>query len=202
MRRVSIGSPPFGGGRRDPVVQWLIDAVNELANASFADTREEIEDKAGQDFQPLDADLTAIANVGLTAAGLALLDDANPTAQLTTLGITSGTWTPTGTAVSNLDSITPTVGPYLRIGDRVICGGLVTLDFTAGGGTLTDFRLSLPVASNFAAATDAIGTGVPFANAVGIAIDADTTNDALFGRTFSPGTAAVTYSWHAIYRVI
>lgn len=61
MRRVSIGSPPFGGGPRDPAIQWLIDAVNELANASFADTREDIEGQAGATYQPLDADLSALA---------------------------------------------------------------------------------------------------------------------------------------------
>src|SRR5262245_25323250 len=102
----------------------------------------------GIGLQPLDAVLTAIAalvtsaNKGLyftgpdtpalfdlSAFARTFLDDADATSVLATLGITSGTWTPTGTAVSNLDSITPTVGPWLRVGDRVICGGLVTLDF-------------------------------------------------------------------------
>lgn len=42
---------------------------------------------AASAYQPLDADLTAVAALTTTAAGLALLDDANASAQRTTLGL-------------------------------------------------------------------------------------------------------------------
>src|SRR5262249_5520813 len=141
-----------------------------------------------------DADAAAqLTTLGVSAFIQTLLDDANATTALATLGITSGTWTPTGTAVSNLDSITPTVAPYLRVRDRLIRGGLVTLDVTAGAGTITDFRPSLPVASNFAAGTDAAGSGAnSSANAAPLFVDADSTNDTFFVRTFAPNTTVNT----------
>ena len=46
---------------------------------------------ASSTYQPLDSDLTSIAALVTTAAGLALLDDADASAQRTTLGLSIGT---------------------------------------------------------------------------------------------------------------
>jgi hypothetical protein len=82
-----------------------------------------------------------------TAAGLALLDDADAAAQRTTLGLASGTYTPSATAVANVDSATPGLAKYLRVGNIVHVSGSIVVDTTAGAPTVTRLRLSLPIAS-------------------------------------------------------
>lgn len=118
------------------------------------------------------------------------------------LGV-EGTYTPTGTAVANVDSITPQVCYWSRTGSIVTVWGGVALDFTAGGGATSDARLSLPVASNFGASTDAAGSGAnASANSAPLFVNADVTNDALFIRTFAPNTTSNSYAFMASYRVI
>ena len=75
-------------------------------------------------------------------------------------GVTSvdyGTYTPTGTAVTNVSAITPSITSYVRIGPIVFVSGVVSVDPTAGNAVLS-WRLSLPVPSNFTDTTDASGT--------------------------------------------
>lgn len=115
-----------------------------------------------------------------------------------------GTYTPTGTAVANVDSVTPSLCFWSRAGRTVTVTGAVAVDFTAGAGTSSDFRLTLPVASNFAATTDAAGVGAngTTASSSPLFVNADITNDALFFRTYSPNTSSNTYSFTASYRVL
>jgi hypothetical protein len=63
----------------------------------------------------------------------------------------SGTYTPTGTGVTNVTdvNIVPSQFRWSRIGDIVTVHGQVTVDPTATGAT--EFRLTLPVATNFGA---------------------------------------------------
>ena len=74
----------------------------------------------------------------------------------------SGTYTPTGTIVTNLDSVTPDLASYTRIKtgstEIVTVFGRTTVDPTASGNVT--FELSLPVASNIAATTDLEGIAV------------------------------------------
>lgn len=109
----------------------------------------------------------------------------------------SGTYTPTATIVTNLDSVTPGTFFYQRVGDVVAVFGVAQVDPTASGSIV--FRLSLPVASNFAAASDAAGAGQLFATFV----QADATNDAA-AVTAPNNTATSAYSLYFSfsYRVL
>ena len=70
---------------------------------------------------------------------------------------TSGTYTPTASAASNLDSAaTPTVAQWTRNGDVVTVSGSFTADATAAGAA--SFELTLPLASDLTQVYDAGGT--------------------------------------------
>lgn len=117
--------------------------------------------------------------------------------------VTSGTYTPTETSVTNLDS-TPNAGVFrwTRIGNIVQVSGRVTYDPTAGS-TFSEFRLSLPIASDFAAASDCVGCGSD-ANGTVFEIAADiTNNEAQINFTsVSGGTSASTASFMFTYEVL
>ena len=119
----------------------------------------------------------------------------NGTTWLAGAVIASGEWTPTATAVDNLDSITAGKCRYQRIGSIVFVSGTVVIDTTANNPTR--FRLTLPIASNFANSQDASGT-VSFENAniYGLMqISGDTTNDALdFIGYAEIGVASIMFS--------
>lgn len=68
----------------------------------------------------------------------------------------SGPTTPTAAVVTNLDAATAFAGDFTRVGDRVFFSVPVTFDPTAAGAI--NFTLTLPVASTFAATTDAHGS--------------------------------------------
>jgi hypothetical protein len=69
----------------------------------------------------------------------------------------AGAWSGAGVAGTNC-TVGSVTGSYIRMGDRVVCSGAVaSVNPTAAGPTATDFELPLPVASNFAATTDASG---------------------------------------------
>ncbi len=89
----------------------------------------------------------------------------------------SGTYTPTLTNVANLDASTAFVCQYLQVGATVTVSGKVNVDPTTTL-TLTQLGISLPIASNFAAAEQC--GGVAFASGIasqGAAMLADATND-------------------------
>lgn len=119
----------------------------------------------------------------------------NGTAWLAGPIIASGEWTPTATAVANLDSITVGKCRYHRIGSIVFVSGTVVIDTTANDST--QFRLTLPIASNFANSQDASGT-VSFENAniYGLMqVSGDTTNDALYFNGYAEiGVASIMFS--------
>lgn len=97
----------------------------------------------------------------------------------------SGTYTPTATIVSNLDSVTPGVMHYIRVGSRVFVWGDITYDPTAA--SAVSYRLTLPIASNLASATDLSGNGGSWATrTVG-----DPTNDAALVTSNNSSTSAI-----------
>lgn len=68
----------------------------------------------------------------------------------------SSSYTPTITLVANMDAAAVAgAWQYTRIGNRVMGGGYINCDPTAAGTAV--FEATLPVASNFATATDAMG---------------------------------------------
>ncbi len=183
-----------------------------------------IQDLSG--YQPLDADLTAIAaqtGTGIEArtgsgtfALRTLTGTANqitvsngdgvsgdPTFSLPVGNLASGTFTPTGTAGTNVASISTSPCWYIRMGSIVMGGGTVTATFTAGGSATSGWGISLPIASNFALSTDAAGSGVDSTRvANGVAIFADATNDTLSFQTFAPGANSNSYHFTFIYTII
>jgi hypothetical protein len=114
------------------------------------------------------------------------------------LPIAYGTWTPTGTATTNLDAVTPGTGTYLRVGSIVIAGVKVSIDATAAAAI--ELALSLPVASNFS--DDSQLFGVLAGALTGGRIFSDATNDRAQAFGTATTTAAVTGGAFFIYRVI
>lgn len=68
----------------------------------------------------------------------------------------SGTWTPTLTNVTNVDASVGGACHYIRIGDNVMCWGLLQIDATVAASAVV-VRMSLPIASNFSDTSDASG---------------------------------------------
>lgn len=84
------------------------------------------------------------------------------------------------TAIANVSGSVGAIGSYIRIGDRVFVSGTLSIAPTAAN-TLTQFRIALPVASNFTLSTDLGGSGSMIYNNASynpVVIFADTTNDA------------------------
>lgn len=89
-----------------------------------------------------------------------------------------GTYTPTITGTSNVDSTTSYAWQYLRVGSVVTASGRVNIDATTAT-SITTFRISLPVASNFANDNELAGSGHERNSSTqsGVSISADITNN-------------------------
>ena len=70
--------------------------------------------------------------------------------------LNSGTYTPTLTGVTNVASTSAATTRYTRVGNVVFVSGTAAIDTTSTG--LTQFDVSLPIASNLAAGSDLTGT--------------------------------------------
>jgi len=126
----------------------------------------------------------------------------NPVLDLAVGQVLVGTWTPTLTAVTNVAASGAVASYYLRVGTQVFCWGLLTVDPTAGAPTQTDLGISLPIASNLAAAGDLAGVSNPTIDENGGSIFADTTNDRANLRFFAKQTANHTQCFQFAYRII
>lgn len=91
--------------------------------------------------------------------------------------ITSGTYTPTLTNVTNVAASTAIILGYLRVGNSVTVFGAVQIDPTAAGAI--ELGMTLPIASNFTSTSQCGGTAVSQAGAASqpLPIIADVTND-------------------------
>lgn len=113
-----------------------------------------------------------------------------------------GTYTPTLTGVTNVDSTTAAVCNYMRVGNQVIVSGTLGVDPTAT--TSTAVGISLPIASNFGATTDAAGVaaGGQLVNEPGL-ISADAANNrATLGFNANASASTYTYNFTFQYTVI
>ncbi len=99
--------------------------------------------------------------------GTALHNNAGAMTGVTNQYIASGTYTPGAINISNLDSITPNPCQWLRVGNVVTVSGSVDIDPTTTA-LLVEFRLLLPIVSDFTNTSQLAGTGV--ANGGGTAI--------------------------------
>jgi hypothetical protein len=112
-----------------------------------------------------------------------------------------GTYSPSLTGVTNIGSTNTVSGLYLRVGNTVTVSGTVELTTTAAGSTLSEIDLSLPIASNFSAASDAAGTFANSADDESGEVSADATNDRLRLRWKSKQTTIRTFFFNCTYKV-
>ena len=117
--------------------------------------------------------------------------------------VTSGTYTPTLTAVANLGSVTISSAKYIRVGTTVTVEGAFVASQTASG-TTTSFYISLPVASDFTSSYDGYGHGNITVSTLSsvqqvMRISASTTQDAMFVETWSGSTAGITGKYSFTY---
>lgn len=124
----------------------------------------------------------------------------NPTLSLAVGDVVSGTYTPTLTNVANLDGSTAYQSQYMRVGATVTVSGRVDMNPTAAA-TLTQLRMTVPVASNFGGAEDCSGVIANYAGVVG-QIRADTTNDAALAQLTNVTTANDEFYFTFTYQVI
>jgi hypothetical protein len=105
-----------------------------------------------------------------------------------------GTWTPTVTAVTNVDS-----GQYQRIGNIVSCAVRCNVDATASGSVT--FRVSLPIASDLSGGDDLNGIVTSGSGFLG-RVTGDSTNNAAEAFCSNTSTGATNFYVMFKYRVI
>lgn len=107
------------------------------------------------------------AKGNITGAGITLTNNVtarhihatgNITGNTTGGNFGSGTYTPTLTNVSNIDSSTAYQSQYIRIGNALTVSGKLDLDPSSAGASDTQLGISLPIASNIGAEEDCAGT--------------------------------------------
>lgn len=116
--------------------------------------------------------------------------------------ITSGTYTPTLTNVTNLDASTAYSCQYLRVGDVVTVTGRVDIDPTTTA-LSTRLNISLPIASDFTALNECAGAASAFTVAGQCAaIIADATNNEATMRWKASDTSNVAMMFSFSYRIL
>jgi len=136
-------------------------------------------------------DFVAIAPTQIQTNGLietaSLILTSGPT--LDSTNFASGAYTPTVSAGVNVGSTANVGGYYTRAGSDIIAGS-VRLTITPTLGIATSFELSLPVASAFSTARQAIGSGT-FQGTVNqpVFVSSSSTNDTLVVSFLSDVTA-------------
>lgn len=116
--------------------------------------------------------------------------------------IKSGTYTPTLTNVTNIAASTAAVCQWMRVGDVIAVSGSVDIDPTAAGACT--LRMSLPVASNFTATSQAGGTfsTTTAGQSDNGSIIANIALDVFEFRFNAVNIANATYSFSVTYRVL
>lgn len=113
----------------------------------------------------------------------------------------SGTYTPTITNGTNVQSSTAYDLNYSRVGNRVTISGKIDINPTAGA-TSTDLTFTLPIASDLSVEENAGGAGFSTTTVSGIAIYAEATLDELKIEFLSVGTASTTYYFTVGYQIL
>lgn len=177
---------PFNGsGTFVKAVDWATESATPPVPISNLDTSEQDIADGLSNCITKDGQTTITANIPFNnkkATGLATATTTGDAlsygraAVVTTLAITegaviSGTYTPTLTSVENVDSSTAFICQYMRVGSVVTVSGRATVNCTTGTGVTTRLGISLPIASDFAGATQCGGAGQHFAQNVGISAD-------------------------------
>ena len=139
--------------------------------------------------------------IDLTGGQIAFPAAATTSADANTIdAFAVGTYTPTLTNTTNIDSTTAHVTMYMRIKNMVYVAGYVGVDATATGNTVVG--MSLPIASNIAAIEDIGGSAVGSSSAAGgFGIFGDAANDRATFQGIINTTSAVNYHFAFVYLV-
>ena len=148
-----------------------------------------------QDNIVLTSGLQSDANGDYTMA-----NDLTVTGDIVAANVLSGTYTPTITDVTNIDSSTPAVMQWSRVGDVVTVSGLLSVDTTAA--SLAKLRMSLPVASNFTSSTNCAGGGQAYNTDFQCCVYGDTTNDEAIIESALMATINTNYAIHFTYVIL
>lgn len=119
--------------------------------------------------------------------GSALHNNASGMAGPTNQYVGSGTYTPVATNVANISGAVSVVGcQFMRVGNVVTVSGRFSVTPTATT-TSTQFRITLPIASNLSGSNQLAGAGCRFATTTGEAVNiaGDVTNDEALFSFFS-----------------
>lgn len=116
-------------------------------------------------------------------------------------GLAHGTYTPTLTGVTNIDTVTAIECQYLRVGNTVTVSGNATFDATTAGAT-TRVGISLPVVSNIGAVEDCVGTAVETGIATFGVIQGDAVNNRAQLTCLAVSAAGETWAFTFTYQVI
>ncbi len=112
----------------------------------------------------------------------------------------SGTYTPTATNDTNLSGLTLFVAQWTRVGNVVTVNGAFEADAVAVGATT--FELSLPIASNFAATTNAAGGAWCDGAERAFRVSAQVANDRAYFQATLQNTTIQTFGYSFSYQVI
>lgn len=136
--------------------------------------------------------------------GTALHNNASALTGTTNQYVGSGTYTPSGTGLTNVSALTPSAAQWTRVGNVVTVSGSVSVTPTAGAPTKTTFNLTLPIASNFTATNQVGGAGGRnlAAQVEAALVLADATNDQATIAFMATATGAATLYYSYTYVVL
>lgn len=154
-------------------------------------------------------DAPSVSGSGIVVGWLRITDGSSHTLDtdwvactIPVVSLSSGTYSPTLTAVSNIGSLSAEGFCWTRLGNVVSVAGHVTATPTSAS-TSTTFGISLPVASAFTAIADLAGTGkqITATNGESLGVYADATNDRAEAGFFSSNNSNSRYVVHFQYTI-
>ncbi len=111
----------------------------------------------------------------------------------------SSTFTPTGAAVTNVATVTPTVGYYSRVGDAIRVWGEVTID-PSNTKAASELTLTLPIASDIGQTYELSGSA--FSNdSTSIRILGNVSGDKASFKWYANDTTSKAYSYSYTYHL-
>ena len=141
------------------------------------------------------------ANVLSTSPTLTTPTLTSPSISGTAGNLYSGSYTPVLTGVTNVAASGSNPAFYVRVGNIVYVSGRVGITATAASAA-TALGISLPIASNFTANTDAAGGAAGLERQQSGSVIADTTNDRAEMNFLSTSTSSTTMSFWFSYQVL
>lgn len=166
---------PYGAGIAQQLDSWW-SSVRRIVAANEMRRVADLTDTGASNWT--DANNIHVAAAGMLPIGRSIARNAERGGSpLNTLG--SGSYTPTLTGVVNVDSLTPVACNWLQVGNQVVVSGQMAVNPTTAGNTLTQVRISLPVASDVWITTlvSGVATSMSLAGVIGW-VTADIANDA------------------------